>query len=493
MTAPTVGIRFPLVGSSRSSSVTGAAVLAASFARVDETAAAAAEGDASRWRKKYARHFAASTTASVDAKAAVAIAEDGRQALWERLVWTSESAADVPVIDWAGSPNAAVSTGVSSQTIAGRGERVNELRVPYRGQVLSGSALEAQLATWVRDGVVEAGFAQQIQVVIDNPELLSMPGHTVTLLGAAAAMGPLSQLTQWGVNVIAVDVPFLAVQERITAIAAAGSGQVTVPVVGARSGLHVSSSLPLLRGWLAAQWKTEATPVLSTLTYADGAAHVEANLAGDVLADDLVLARPDAMLAYLNTPTDSFLVPADAVAQARSRALHWRWNSPAHRVASRLTGRRLFENAYEHELVDGTGSTWGLSDTLVDIQGPNYALAKRLQRWRAVEHQNAGGRVSSTVAPASWTRSVTKNRVLASVYRGAAPFGVEIFDPETAGPLLAAKMVADAFTELPDTNAHPESVFAAAAHGGLWRQPFEPRSALTVAALLGAPSTFLAK
>ncbi len=103
---------------------------------------------------------------------------------------------------------------------------------------------------------------------------------------------------------------------------------------------------------------------------------------------------------------------------------------------------------------------------------------------------HAGRPVSFTVAPATWTRSVTKNRILAAAYRGAPRVGVEIFDEATSSALLAAKLVADVHAPEPLHGAHPETLFSRdAAHGGLWRVPFEPESALTVAALLGLPGT----
>ena len=274
-------------------------------------------------------------------------------------------------------------------------------------------------------------------------------------------------------------------------IASQGTGTVTVPRATkcAVAGLDIPGDLPAARGWLRRVVDQDVTPILSVNTYADGAAHVEVNLACDVIATDLTSARPDSMLVFLNTPTDSFLVPFDAVAHARAKANSWRWNGPQHRVIAKLSGERLFQLDYQDTLEDELGHQWGLSDTLVPVQGPNYALAKRVQRWRAVLEHDAGRRISSTVAPASWTHSVTKNRVLKAVYAGAAPFGIEIFEAETARALLAAKLVADTFRPLPSRNAHPESVFVDAAHGGLWRQPFHPRSALSVAALLGAPAS----
>lgn len=426
-------------------------------------------------------------------KASVAIAEAGLASARSRLVVVDDDGAERPVADWA-SAGAEATRPLRSETVAGSGDRLGRVEVPYRGRVLHGADLEAQLAGWVARGIVEPGFAAAVQQAIDHPEWLAMPGHRVVLVGAGAAMGPLEQLSRWGADVVAVDLPEASVWDRIRATAAAGSGRLTLPVDPATGtpGAHVSADLAAVRAWLAGFHTGDAT-VLATHAYADGAAHVEITVAADVLAVDLLAARPDAVLGYLNTPTDSFLAPADAVAHARRQASSRRWNGPAHRAAALVSGRRLFTPAYAEDLVDEAGRSWGLCDTLVDVQGPNYALAKRVQRWRAVVAADAGRRVSSTVAPSSWTASVTKNRVLASVYAGAAPFGVEIFQADTARALTAAKLVADTFRDLPGRDAHPEAVFVDAAHGGLWRQPFEPRSALGVAAVLGAPRRLLTR
>ncbi|HNN49319.1 MAG TPA: hypothetical protein PKM12_10080, partial [Marmoricola sp.] len=124
---------------------------------------------------------------------------------------------------------------------------------------------------------------------------------------------------------------------------------------------------------------------------------------------------------------------------------------------------------------------------LVPQQGPNYAVAKRLQRWRGVLAESEGHRVSFNVAPATWTHSVTKNQVLAAAYAGAGAFGVEIFEPDTARSLMAALLVHDLCASPPVRN-HPEDLFSdQAAHGGLWRVGYEPRTALPFAAIGGLP------
>jgi hypothetical protein len=151
-----------------------------------------------------------------------------------------------------------------------------------------------------------------------------------------------------------------------------------------------------------------------------------------------------------------------------------------------VSAGRLLRRAY------APGSDPGINDSLVPQQGPNYALAKRLQQWRALAARADGRRVSMHIAPPSLTGSVLKNRLMAAAYRAAGIFGVEAFEPETASALMAALLVHDlrhpAAVANPGTPlAHPLLLFADAAHhGGLWRMPFAARSALPVAALIGA-------
>jgi hypothetical protein len=128
----------------------------------------------------------------------------------------------------------------------------------------------------------------------------------------------------------------------------------------------------------------------------------------------------------------------------------------------------------------------GICDSLVPQQGPNYALAKREHRWRAAVARDAGTTVSLNVAPPTRTRSVVKNRALAAAYAGAHRFGVEVFDPATSNVLMAALLVHDLHTGGGPGHEHPwQDEAYAAVHGGLWRAPYAPRSALGLAALLG--------
>jgi hypothetical protein len=89
------------------------------------------------------------------------------------------------------------------------------------------------------------------------------------------------------------------------------------------------------------------------------------------------------------------------------------------------------------------------------------------------------------LAPPSRTRSVVKNRALAAAYAGAYRFGVEVFEPATCKVLMAALLVHDLQTG-DAAHAHPwQDEAHQAAHGGLWRIAYAPRSALGLAATLG--------
>ena len=99
--------------------------------------------------------------------------------------------------------------------------------------------------------------------------------------------------------------------------------------------------------------------------------------------------------------------------------------------------------------------------------------------------RDAGTTVSLNVAPPTRTRSVLKNRALAAAYAGAHRFGAQVFEPATTRVLMAALLVHDLHNAGP-VHPHPwQDEAYAAAHGGLWRGAYAPRSALVLAALLG--------
>jgi hypothetical protein len=333
-----------------------------------------------------------------------------------------------------------------------------------------------------------------VQAVLDDPEWLDLSDLTVVVLGAGAEMGPLQSLLRWGAHVVAVDLPRPAIWRRLIELARVSRGRLTVPLrrwlpvtasdddMAHAAGVDVIAQTPDVLAWLAG---IEGPLVLGNYLYADGAVHTRTSVAVDALTVALAQRRPDLSLAFLATPTDAFAVPRDVVTTSTARyATHAR----ANRLARMATGGRLYQPNYEGVLhAAGSGEEYGLCDSLVPQQGPNYALAKRIQRWRAVVARADGYPVSLNVAPATRTRSVVRNRLLAAAFAGAHRFGVEVFDPSTSNTVMAAMLVHDLRTNASAmAGGHPVDLFwRGANHGGLWRLAYAPRSVLGIAVVLG--------
>jgi len=388
-----------------------------------------------------------------------------------------------------------------SVTVQGNMTRDPGLTIPMQGARLFGPEVRRQLDTWVADGVVERGFATALHTVLDNPAWVDLSDLTVVVLGAGAEMGPLRSLLRWGAHVIAVDLPRPEIWQRVIAVARNSSGRLTIPVptssalpdiispdqdeeLARTAGINIIAQLPELYGWLR---EVEGPFTLGTYTYADGATHLRLGLATDVLGATLLEHRNDIGLAFLATPTDVYAVSPTTVEESRRR-----WNTRGlvglAQLPLRATGQ--FAQNYPSTITTDRGEI-GIADCLVTIQGPNYALAKRLQRWRATVARQTGVWASLNVAPATRTRSVVKNRALAAAYAGAHRFGVEVFDPSTSNTIMAALFVHD----LRSTNSlarpdavvqHPDEPWATqAAHAGLWTCAYAPRSVLGIAAAMG--------
>lgn len=535
------GVAFPAASDgSRSTSSVGRGVVADALREVDPAGARAAERE-TNWRSGYIAHLRRATEAGLTSRdAAVTIASRGLVSLHDRMCAAGVDGLDHDLATLRDAPSSRTLTTVE---VAGDAEPARGLVVPYRGRDLAGDDLRRQLDRWVVDGVIEPSCAAAVARVVDRPDWLTLEGRTVVVLGAGAELGPLVPLLRWGATVAAVDLPRADVWQRILAAARRGAGRLLVPMVvddglpaphgahgtrvdgadgdldgvgadggsggadggsggagggsggGAgggsgrddaevarRAGLDLVTEVPTAAAWIA---DLPGPLVLGSYAYADGGDHVRVSLASDVLGERLRSTRSDVALAFLATPTDVFAVPADAV-QHSIRAYERRPRSAklVGRPLRTLSAGRLLRRNY------APGVDPGICDALVAQQGPNYALAKRLQRWRATVARAEGVTVSLNVAPATRTRSVVRNRVLAAAYAGAHRFGIEIFEPATSNALMAALLAHDLATGGGPDRDHPwQDEAHGAAHGGLWRGPYAPRSALGLATVLGIGST----
>ncbi|MBC9734358.1 hypothetical protein [Nocardioides marmotae] len=460
----------------RSTTAVGRGVVADALRPVDPVGAGAAERETA-WRGEYLLYFRRLVEAGLDQpEDALSIARAGLASVHGRMRVLGDDG-EGTLAQWPGGTD-----GFTQVEVPGTAEPVEELVLPYRGDRLRGDEIRRQVDRWVEAGVVEPSVAQAVGEVLANPAWLRLEGHTVAVIGAASEMGPLQALTRWGARVAAVDLPRSGLWDRVGEAARAGAGTVVAPMALAGEsgvpGADLLADVPALEQWLAEQ---PGTLVLGNYVYADGATNVRVSAAVDELSRRLLASRDDVALAFLATPTDVFGVPSDAVVQATERyETRSRTSRTIGRPLRAASGGRLLRRPY------APGSEPGVNDSLVPQQGPNYALAKRLQRWRATVARHEGATVSMNVAPPTRTRSVVKNRALAAAYAGAHRFGVEVFDPATSNVLMAALLVHDLHTDGGPRHEHPwQDEAYAAAHGGLWRAAYAPRSALGLAALLG--------
>jgi hypothetical protein len=478
------GVVFPVRDDGRrSTSATGRTIVSDALRTVDPAGALAAEQEAT-WRTGYLEHFQRAVIAGLPNRSAwLDIAGAGLDAVHRELRVADPDGDEVAVADAITAP---ATRSLTTTEVTGDAPPT-ELVLPYRGEVLRGDAIRRRVAAWVEAGIVDGAVAPAIDEVVANPDWLRLDGHTVAVLGAGSEMGPAGNLLRWGATVAAVDLPEPTIWERLVRTARDGAGRLLVPTVtgDARddaalardAGADLVTDAAAVGDWIGG---LPGEVTIGNYVYADGGLHVRLSTAIDLLTERVRRQRDDVTLAFLATPTDVFVVPREVV--ERSTAAYEQ-RSRASKVLGRplrtMSRGRLLQRAYV------PGSDPGISDVLVAQQGPNYALAKRIQRWRAAVARDAGTRVSFHVAPSTRTRSVTKNRALAAAFAGAHRFGIEVFDPDTSNTLMAALLVHDLHVE-PTAHAHPwQDEAHAAAHGGLWTAAYAPRSALGLAALLG--------
>lgn len=491
------GIAFPLDTTSerRSTSEASRTILAAAAGAVSEDSANAIR-QTPNWRKGYGHHFhrlvelgLASPEAAVDiARAALAATRetfvfhdnDGDRAIGEAMAQPRDE--------------------LKTLTINGRSpEGPAPWVVPVNGEPLAGDRLRVQLERWVCRGVMEPSAADALHRCLDNPDWFDLSDQCFALLGAASEAGPLAWLARWRAHILAIDVPAAAPWNRILQEVRQGNGILHAPVA-ADSAL---TGEDLLNGWqagLGANLLTQTPAItrwldsfrsplnLGCLAYLDGEKHTRVSVAMDVIADALQAANPATTIAYMATPTDSFAVP-ETVARRVMQA--WQTRSLTSRALRWTTGGNAFAPGVTQLQECSNGKRYGIVDSTITQQGPNYALAKRLQQWRATVAKADGRHAVMNIAPSTTTRSVVSNPALAAGFAGADLFNVEVFAPETTNALMAALWVHelryDRAASQPETPLdHPYELFMDnAIHGGLWSVPYLPRTVLPFAAAAG--------
>ena len=486
------GVVFPLVDGERSTQPVGRHIVSSATARVD-TGASESARDEAHWYRDYPVHFRELTRLSAGANAGL-IASDGLTAVHATMRFRRQGA-EGAILEAIAVPRAGYLRSVS---IEGSGLVSEAGLVLYDDdRPVRGDALSLMLDRWTDDGTAEPSAVTALRMVDQSAEWLDLRGHTVVVMGAAAEMGPYEALLGWGAHVVALDLPGIATWQRLIDIARRSPGRLTVPVrqsfgddltdsnLALAAGADVVTEAPEVAEWLM---QLDGPFIVGDYVYAAGAMQVRTAAAVDAIVAALLERRSDVGLAYLATPTDAYAVPSAAVTQALKG---FERSSQVVAMARGIAGRRVFRPNYAEMQTMPSGSRFGLFDGLITQQGPNYALAKRIQQWRALRTKESGGWVSINVAPATRTQSVVNSSMLEAAYGGSHRFGLRVFTPQASRQVMAALLVHDLRNEASVANPDVQlenamDLFASeAVHGGMWRAPYEPRSVLGFAAATG--------
>jgi len=378
-----------------------------------------------------------------------------------------------------------------------------EFAVPYKRKTLRGVALQEHLDKWVKNGTIEPSAAHGIRKVMANPAWLDLRGRFFVLLGAGSAMGPIKVLLSLGANVIAVDLDRPKIWERLISMSRKSPGRLIFPTktpqaemtsdeeLYAGSGCNLITDTPYILKWLLSVVPGESLTI-GSYAYLDGALHVQVSLAMDGIVEGLVARRPNISVAYLMTPTDLHMIPEDANQMSLKLLNRARPTLVLDRIFNLASGGKLLQKNARKPVKSFSGQDLFYVNSISTQQGPNYALAKRIQLWRSVVcRENQKCIVSCNVAPASYTASNLHVRSVGWALKGMWYFDcMEVFPQETTNAVMTALMLYD--LNDPTSPSHPdvklhnpmEITQHGAIHGGTFRSAYKFGTMGEVAAII---------
>uniref|UniRef100_A0A7S1L587 very-long-chain (3R)-3-hydroxyacyl-CoA dehydratase n=1 Tax=Neobodo designis TaxID=312471 RepID=A0A7S1L587_NEODS len=504
---PASGVEFPLdkKSNARSTTIVNQGTYVAAVKDVDPEASAAAAKE-KNWRYGYAKHVVRNVEISCKSNATcLKVAKAGLDYLHANFEFVTKDGT-MSVAD----AMTKIPGTFQTYTIEGTGKRAKdfEYTVPYQKfesktvNNLKGKALLEQLDKWVAKGVIEADARDAVAAMVKQPELHStaLQDRYFVLLGAGSAMGPLRVLLELGANIIAVDINREPVWKRLIEMARNSPGKMIIPVskdpktikddaeLAQCAGADLLNDTPKIANWVMDQQPGKQL-VLGCYAYLDSALFVRLAIAMDAIVARVLEKRKNAALGFLCSPTDVF-VTSDETHEARAKALKrvpW-WQSLLKLV---LPKKMLVKNAIRQVKSDD-GKTFSIVDGLAVAQGPNYALAKRLQHWRCMLAREAGHTVSTNIAPSTATVSVVHNPQFAAAYKGMGYFApMEIVYQDLSNAMMTAVLINDVCNPKSPANAsfkldNQIRLFAyGSCHFGIWRMAYKCGSIGEVSALIG--------
>ena len=487
------GIQYPVISSlgKPSSVYTGKAIVAAALCSVDVDAGEDVIAD-STWREGgYTRHFVKSLQLSAKGKyETLKIANAGLDYCYSNFEFNGVKLKDV-VVDMKSRPS------FHTAVVKGNQKRAS-FDVPVGGENISQAQLLRTLKKWKKKGVAEPEAVDAVERFLNNQEdycKYLKANHLFVVMGAGAAMGPFEILLKLGLSVVAIDLDRPAIWERLIKAAENSPGTLYYPVRTMQDGQTVPGCNLMTDIVDVSKWLGTLLPqynmTLGNYAYVDGQNFVKIVLAMDFISKTVYEHRAKdskCSLAYLCSPTDAFFWPTPAIKQSKQMYANRSYSDAA---ASMVSIQRFCQSNEGSQAPPAFGHR--IIECFVTQQGPNYALAKRIQHWRALVARNLFGvSVSTNVAPSSSTASVTSNTLLAAAYEGTKNFPpLEIFEPGTSNSLMTAMLIEDicntesvAHSNVP--LEHPLYLFSSGAwHGGFWRCPYKLSSIVEYAALFG--------
>ena len=453
-------------GGKASTTATGKQVWAAAARAMGADDLAAALEKEKDWRFKYPKHVVALCERMCASPAAAVDAARGGLA-------AAHAAFDTANVLAAATPP------LHSVLVAGSG-KAGEVKVPL-----------ASLDAWVAAGSCEADVAARCRSLCDEGGRLACEpstrrSHAFVVLGATSEMGPARALLSLGCTVACVARAGSAAKwAPLVDFARSTSGVLVAPsrdeaATGAdagKLGADVLNEAGAIAAWLRDEPALAKfdTLVVGQYIYLDGEKHVRASVACDAIAAELQKTR-DVAYAYLASPGTAYPITAAMADDSRRR------HAAAPLWQTGLSGAmKLGGGGYVRNYRDAVGpARLHVTDGLATVQGPNYALAKTLQNWRAVAARADGRVVSANMAPPARTASMTKtNPNVARWLDGVANFAPNAtFFPQDVSKVMAALLLYDLWhpeaVAKPTTALdHPLMILQPAFHGG------SPRCAYT--------------
>lgn len=333
--------------------------------------------------------------------------------------------------------------------VVGNGQKKEkyELEIPYHGKVLKGQAIKDQCNWWADYGVIERDAAAAIIRCVDNQEWLDLRNDYFVMLGAGSAMGPLPYYLKYGANVIGLDLNRPDIWKRLLTMTSNSLGSMTFPLrkpenevtqdnIHEFAGSNMISECPEIRNWLCSLYP-EKDFTIGSFAYLDAAAHVQVSLAMDSIVSGTLEKRgKKTRISYLSTPTDCHVITKQAYERAKA---NWNNRGILSKIIGSVTSGKHLASSVNPPVKAQNGDEFYWMNNLIEAQGPNYALAKRMQTWRCVVSRAAGYNVSINVAPITTTASVMSNPSFKAAFSGMPIFKpMEIFEEETSKAVMFA-------------------------------------------------------